>query len=406
MSAFYLYDDIAARSLEPFALTRPAGELRAGALLARERWERVLGLPCAGSVSASHLVSFDEPGAAPVVQGELPADSWLVNARALPRADRAPDAPALAVEHRLAAVRLSDTLATDALHEGAASLDGLAEGSPRSLPGWWVEFVWDYIGTLEPMLDADIRSLAAELQPVEPAGCTIIGAHPVFAEREARIEPHVVFDTQGGPVLVRTGAHVQAFTRLVGPLVVGRHSIVTSDRVAVCSIGDSCKVHGEVSNTIFLGHCNKGHDGFVGHSYLGRWVNLGAQTVTSNLKNTYSQVSLWTPEGERDTGLQFLGTMFGDHAKTGIGTPLTTGTVLGAGANVFGSRMPPKAVAPFAWGEGEPYATYELRKFLEVAARMMARRHVALTDKGRAQLSAAHQMRWTLGDAEQERHGA
>ncbi len=399
MTVFYLYDDIAARSLEPFALTRPAGELRAGALLTRERWERVLGLPCAGSVSAAHLASFDEPGAAPVVQGELPAGSWLVNARALPRADRAPEAAALAVEHRLAAVRLRDTLATDALHEGAAAFDGLAEGSARSLPGWWVEFVWDFIGTLEPMLDADIRSLAAELTPVQPAGCTILGSHPVFAERDAAIEPHVMFDTRGGPVLVRSGANVQAFTRLVGPLVVGSHSIVASDRVAVCSIGDTCKVHGEASNTIFLGHCNKGHGGFVGHSYLGRWVNLGAQTVTSNLKNTYSEVSLWTPEGERDTGLQFLGTMFGDHAKTGIGTPLTTGTVLGAGANVFGSRMPPNAVAPFAWGEGEPYETYELHKFLEVAERMMARRQVALSERCRTQLSTAHQMRWTLGDA-------
>jgi UDP-N-acetylglucosamine diphosphorylase/glucosamine-1-phosphate N-acetyltransferase len=400
MTAFYLYDDNAARSLEPFALTRPAGELRAGALLTRERWERVLGVPCAGSVSAAHLASFDEAGAAPVVRGELPAGSWLVNARALPRADRASDsgADALAVEHRLAAVRLRDRLHTEVLHEGAASLDGLAVGAPRSLPGWWVEFVWDYIGTLEPMLDADIRSLAAELRPVQPAGCTIIGDHPVFAEADAVIEPHVVFDTRGGPVLVRTLGYVQAFTRLVGPLVVGTHSVVTSDRVAVCSIGDTCKVHGEVSNTIFLGHCNKGHDGFVGHSYLGRWVNLGAQTVTSNLKNTYSQVSLWTPEGERDTGLQFLGTLFGDHAKTGIGTPLTTGTVLGAGANVFGSRMPPKAVAPFSWGEGEPYATYELRKFLEVAERMMARRHVPLTDGARAQLTEAHRMRWTLGE--------
>ena len=97
-----------------------------------------------------------------------------------------------------------------------------------------------------------------------------------------------------------------------------------------------CKVRGELSNTIFLGYSNKGHDGFVGHSYLGRWVNLGAGTITSNLKNTYGTVSLWTPDGVRDTGLQFLGTLFGDHVKTGIGLRLTTGTVLGAGANVYG----------------------------------------------------------------------
>ena len=78
----------------------------------------------------------------------------------------------------------------------------------------------------------------------------------------------------------------------------------------------------------------KGHEGFVGHSYLGRWVNLGAGTTTSNLKNTYGSVALWTPDGVRDTGLQFLGTLFGDHAKTGIGLTLTTPVPLKAVSSV------------------------------------------------------------------------
>jgi UDP-N-acetylglucosamine diphosphorylase/glucosamine-1-phosphate N-acetyltransferase len=188
---------------------------------------------------------------------------------------------------------------------------------------------------------------------------------------------------------------VHAFTRLVGPLYVGTGSSVTTDKVAASSIGDTCKVHGEMSNTIMIGHANKGHDGFVGHSILGRWVNLGAGTITSNLKNTYGTVQLWTPDGVRDTGLQFLGTLFGDHAKTGIGLTLTTGTVMGAGANVYGSRMPPKAVPPFAWGEASEFAGYHVDKFLEVAERMMARRHVTLSDGARRQLRASYAARWT-----------
>ena len=138
-----------------------------------------------------------------------------------------------------------------------------------------------------------------------------------------------------------------------------------------------------------LGHTNKGHDGFVGHSYMGRWVNLGAGTTTSNLKNTYGTVALWTPDGVRDTGLQFLGTMFGDHAKTGIGLKLNTGTVLGAGANVY-DAMPPKYVPPFSWGGGAPYAAYDADKFVQVAARAMGRRSVALGDDARATLTAAY----------------
>jgi hypothetical protein len=97
-----------------------------------------------------------------------------------------------------------------------------------------------------------------------------------------------------------------------------------------------------------------------------------------------------------NTGMQFLGTMFGDHAKTGIGTSLTTGTVLGAGANVYGAQSPPKAVPPFAWGSAPPYAVYQLDKFLEVAERVMARRQVALTDCARRQLAASHGARWSV----------
>jgi UDP-N-acetylglucosamine diphosphorylase/glucosamine-1-phosphate N-acetyltransferase len=205
----------------------------------------------------------------------------------------------------------------------------------------------------------------------------------------------VFFDVTGGPILIREGATVQAFTRLVGPCVVGRHSQVGADRIAASSIGDSCKVHGELSTSILLGHSNKGHDGFVGHSYLGRWVNLGAGTITSNLKNTYGSVSLWTPAGIRDTGLQFLGALIGDHAKTGIGVRLTTGSVIGAGANVFGGDVMPKVVPPFAWGDAPPFTTHELGKFLVTAERMMQRRGISLDDRMRAQLSAAHVTRWS-----------
>jgi hypothetical protein len=118
-------------------------------------------------------------------------------------------------------------------------------------------------------------------------------------------------------------------------------------------------------------------------------------TTTSNLKNTYGPVQLWTPTGVRDTGQQFLGTLFGDHSKTGIGTTLNAGTVVGAGANIFGSGFPPKAVPPFAWGDSEPYDTYDVAKFLAVAERVMARRHVELGEGARKQLAEAHRSRWS-----------
>ena len=136
---------------------------------------------------------------------------------------------------------------------------------------------------------------------------------------------------------------------------------------------------------MFLGYANKSHDGFVGHSVVGHWVNLGAMTTTSNLKNTYGPVRLEIAGERIETGRQNLGTLFGDHAKTAIGTMLATGTVVSAGANVFGAPTPPKYVPPFAWGaEGAERLTRE--GFLRVAERVMIRRNVPLTADRRRSL--------------------
>ncbi|MES2176426.1 MAG: putative sugar nucleotidyl transferase [Gemmatimonadota bacterium] len=402
MSAVYLYDDACARTFEPFALTRPAGEMRAGALLVRERWAMALGNPVAGHVTAPHLAGFEEPGSAPVITtGVIPRGSWLANARFAPAIVPVGEPDELIAGEKLVAVRLANDVDVSHLLDGTANIGTFAYRSETihevaSGHGWWMREVWDYVGQLVEMLQHDLPILGASMSSALPAGSFATGEHSLYVEEGAVVEPSVFFDLTAGPVLLRAGSHVQAFTRLVGPLHVGKDSTVTGDRIASSSIGDVCKVHGELSNTIFIGHANKGHDGFVGHSILGRWVNLGAGTITSNLKNTYGTVTLWTPDGVRDTGLQFLGTMFGDHAKTGIGLRLTTGSVLGTGSNVYGSEMPPKVVAPFSWGEAGAFSEYRLDKFLDVAARMMSRRHITLSATGRRQLAASHGARWTV----------
>ena len=405
MTAIHLYDDARARRFEPFALTRPAGELRAGALLVRERWSIALGAPVAGHLTSAHLAGFDEPGAVAVLDsGEVPAGSWVANARYLPALVRIATDDTTLVDDGVVAIRLREAIPVSRFGDGRLDLASLApSGETRQVPepGWWAHDVWDYVRHLVPMLERDIprlgATLATTMSTTLPPGAILVGEHPVYIEQGADVEPAVCLDTSAGPILVRAGSHIHAFTRLVGPLYVGEGSSVTADRVAASSIGDTCKVHGELSNSIFTGHANKGHDGFVGHSILGRWVNLGAGTITSNLKNTYGTVQLWTPDGIRETGLQFLGTLFGDHAKTGIGLTLTTGTVLGAGANVYGSQMPPKAVAPFAWGEAGRFAEYRADKFLDVAERMMGRRHVTMSGAMRRQLLASHAARWSAG---------
>lgn len=391
-----LFDDARARRFEPFSTTRPLAEMRAGAVLQRERWQRVLGVPGMGFVSAPHLDGFEEGDAPPFHHHDIPAGTWLVNSRAVPILEAVHGTPAVVmIGQQVAAVRLAAPVPPQRLQIPEFTLAQLLPetGPLAEIPGGWIEQPWDLVSQLQAQLQSDIPLLAAGLDAhaLGPSDATILGGHAVFVEDRVMIEPLVVFDTSAGPVLLRRGATVHAFSRVVGPCVVGCDSVVLGGRVSGCSIGDVCRVHGEISASIMVGHANKGHDGFVGHSVLGRWVNLGAGSTTSNLKNTYGTVSLWTPDGVRDTSLQFLGTLFGDHAKTGIGLRLTTGTVIGAGANVF-DGMPPKAVAPFSWGSGVPYDAFAIDKFVTMAERMMARRQVPLSEGARAWWRRVHAM--------------
>lgn len=395
MTIFVLYDDEKARALQPFALTRPAGELLAGAALTRERWARALKAKCGGFVGAPHLAGFAEFNAPPAATGELAAGTWLVNARCAPELAEltlTKSTRVITCRGIIAAVRLSKAVPVSVLADGRPALDRFAAGTKQTATGWWLEAAWDLIRYLSEMLASDATRLIP--RTAKRGALKVTGRGKAHVEAGATIEPYVVADTRAGPVLVRRGAVVQSFTRLVGPCVIGEGATVVAGRIAASSVGPHAKVCGELSVSILIGHANKSHDGFVGHSVIGRWANLGAGTITSNLKNSYGEVSAWTPAGLRPTGLQFLGALIGDHVKLGIGTRLTTGSLVGAGANVFGSRMPPKAVPPFAWGDGESWETFDPTRFAEVATRVMARRGVAFTARDAAHWRSIFDARW------------
>lgn len=396
-----VYDDAIARRFEPFALTRPMGEVRAGAELVRHRWECAARTTTAGFIGAPHLAAFAEFDAPQAVAEPIAAGTIVVNSRCAPALDASIDASLEGADYwtcegRVAAARLATPLDPRRLADGTFDLEALTHGTGAELRGWWIDAVWDITGRLASMLAADIAVLAAGTDD-PPAHVAVLGGHGAHAERGAYFEPYVLIDTTDGAVLVRRGARIAAFTRLVGPCVIGEEVQVLGGKVRGCSIGGHSRVHGELSGTVIIGHSNKAHDGFVGNSAIGRWVNLGAGTVTSNLKNSYGEVSLWTPHGVTRTGETFLGSYIGDHAKLGIGTRLTTGSVIGAGANLFGTAMPPKFVPPFAWGDAPPFDEFDAEKFLDVAARVMARRNVELGDGGRRTLRAAWERRGASG---------
>jgi UDP-N-acetylglucosamine diphosphorylase/glucosamine-1-phosphate N-acetyltransferase len=385
-SPVYLYDDPAdlARFL-PFSASRPIGELRYGAHLLRERWDFAGFGPVAGHLASPHLADFHEDDAPPVVLAPGRRGIFLRSAFVL--AAEAGDA-ALGADGD--GVRLVDSagntvgaaVAADRAWTGPAGIP--ADWPTMVLPGKLLGGVWDIIADLLPVLREDLANEAVRQGEPDvrlPAGCTVLGdAEDLLLDRAAIIEPMVVLDTRGGPIWIQAGAEIRSFSRLTGPLVIGRGTRIVGGQLRESSIGPMCIVHGELSNSIFLGYANKSHDGFLGHSIVGRWANLGAGTITSNLKNTYGPIRLTLGSERIDTGMTFLGSLIGDHVKTAIGTMLPTGCVIGTGANLFGTKRPDAAVPAFAWGSDEPGRRLACRMFLQTAARVLPRRQVEFDD--------------------------
>jgi UDP-N-acetylglucosamine diphosphorylase/glucosamine-1-phosphate N-acetyltransferase len=375
-----------ADGLAPITTARPLAEVRVGARLVRERWAAALDVTVAGVIAARRLSGFEEPGSVRVLQDEDVLDAGTI----IGTSSFAPSLQPVARGE-------NDTWTFDGSVVAAALSRATTVGEVRAvgivpgaisgpLDGWRLAHTWDVIRHLPAMLAADTLQIARAELPSDtlPDDVRVLGDYPVRIASSATIDPFVVLDATQGAILIGEHAVIGSFSRINGPFVLGSHSQWATGIGRTVSVGDHCKVSGEVSVAILCGHANKGHDGFLGHSYLGRWTNLGAGTTTSNLKNTYGTVSL---HGE-ETGMQFLGSILGDHAKTGILTRLTTGSSIGPGANVISDDVVPSVVPAFAWGSRG--VRYDRERFFETAARAMARRQVVMSASMRACLERVY----------------
>jgi UDP-N-acetylglucosamine diphosphorylase/glucosamine-1-phosphate N-acetyltransferase len=212
-------------------------------------------------------------------------------------------------------------------------------------------------------------------------GVHLLGRSDIYIGEGARVSPGVVLDAEEGPIYIGKQARVFPQATIIGPVSVGEKSWIKvgAQIYEHTSIGPLSKVGGEVEGTIIHGYSNKQHGGFLGHAYVGAWVNLGADTNNSDLKNNYGNVRVTMGDKQIDTGMQFVGLTMGDHSKSAINSMFNTGTVVGASSNIFGSGFPPKYVPSFSWGAaGETFTTFSVDKAIEVAKRVMSRRGITL----------------------------
>ncbi|MBS1515211.1 MAG: hypothetical protein JSS63_09275 [Bacteroidetes bacterium] len=231
-----------------------------------------------------------------------------------------------------------------------------------------IEYAWDTLRHLEEELKRELHFLCKDSNTL---------THP-----KAKVAPIVILDDSQGKIYVSEHAVIEPFSYIKGPCFIGKNALVKSGSkiYGPVSIGEGSRVSGEISGCIFHARVNKQHDGFVGNSYFSEFVNLGADTVTSNLKNNYSKVRAKLFKKEYETDLQFLGSIIGDHTKIGINTMLNTGTVIGAFANIAGGGFPEKFVDSFSWYIiGKKPVKYKIPDALKTAEIVMTRRGMKMT---------------------------
>lgn len=392
-----VFDD-GTTELSPLTDFRAVFDVRTGALTTLERHEADLGL---------HVSALYVPAALAPLTGER-HDVWinrldaeegdylLVNGGCplLPEEVRTLESGTAlyAPEGQLIAARVPRAHAHRLLTgEHADSLGGIqvVNAESHTLLGR----PWEVIAALDAAIRFDLDLIARHRKrgPI-PEGVTVIGsAEQVFLHPDATVYPGVVFNVEEGPVAISSGSEVMPGAVVFGPSSIGRDCVVHPNTIVrgQTSVGAHCKIAGEVAACIFQGYANKAHEGFLGHSFVGEWVNFGAGTNGSNLLNTYTQISASaTPGGAKKepTGQTFLGAIIGDHVKFAILSKISTGTVLHAGSMFAVSGFISGCVGGFTWATDRGENQYKFDRWLDTMRVVMSRRGL---EPGQAYLERA-----------------
>lgn len=390
-----LFEDQGAEKFSPLALTRPVFELVCGRESLRRRLQRWF--------PDAELGAWIRPWLADVYAEDQPSihvnePNWLaqgpvllVNGRWLPDRRLTPldfvTHQAGLLEGNPAWVLLTaEEAASVAAVDPAIAAWQLAATRPI-LPttGSWLEYPWDLVSNNARQLVRDFEDEGVSQKP-ELEHVQVLGdPSDVYVSAQALIDPYVVIDTRTGPVSIDRDAKIQSFTRIEGPCHIGRGTQIFRALIrGGTTIGEHCRVGGEVEESVLHGFVNKYHEGFLGHSYVCPWVNLGAMSCTSDLKNDYSSVKVPLQGALVETGLQKVGTFFGDHSKAALDSMFNTGSSIGVMAMALtGGRLLPRHIPSFStvmYGEPGPHATLDAS--IETARLVMTRRGQTLTDKG------------------------
>ncbi|HZV07312.1 MAG TPA: putative sugar nucleotidyl transferase [Gemmataceae bacterium] len=390
-----VFEDAGVKNLYPLTLTRPAFDLRCGAVTLLQRMERCLPERVSFALVRSELTDLCRANHPHMQMREFASQEahaqtnlvLLVNARWLAPADRFvfPKEPAVgcADEQVVYAVVPAAELRGLSLSNLSWRLAEWRDTLPnRPVVGRLIDYPWELVELNGAALEDDYR-LWPRGDVSEPRGAALTGpAERCLAAHSAEIEPMVHIDTRKGPVLIDDGAVVQSFSRIEGPCYIGTETRVMGAHIHGGSFGPQCRIGGEVESSIVLGYSNKAHEGFLGHSYVGEWVNLAAGTQTSDLRTDYRTIRMTIEGRSVDTGLLKIGSFIGDHTKTSLNTLFNTGSLIGVfGQLLGGGGLLPRFLPSFCrYGHGKLHEQTDLREMFNTAQVMMGRRQREWTE--------------------------
>lgn len=392
-SSVIVFEDYGWQRLLPLVYFRAVFELRCGmgtlldrvARIAAASDTRVDGIWCRQSLASVHSEQGMSGVSRPTAGGDL-----LINGRGLWNA--LPSAPELdgpwvgtAGPHEsVACIQVDEELALLLSPEvmlDEVRLRGALAGLPRvdvSADVTLMDWPWNLVHANEQALIGDwetrLESTSTADHSRDP-GVYLLAPESIWIGEQTRIKPCVVIDAEKGPVWIGRNVTILPHSYVQGPAYIGDGSLLQPGAVvhAGTTIGPMSKVGGEIEGSIIQGFSNKQHDGFLGHSYVASWVNIAADCINSDLKNTYGKVRVPINGKEVDTGEMFVGMFVGDFSKAGINVSFPTGAVIGFCSSVFASQSP-KFVPSFAWLNRDEVDRFDVRRGLEVARKVMGRR--------------------------------
>lgn len=387
------YEDRNAEALNPLALLRPVFELVCGQFCLRERLLRRWTVTEWGAFVRRSLHEAYREAQPEARINDIPwlsrGPTLLLNGRWLPTLGSLANIDpqdagfvgttlAYLTLDPLEAPLLSEETWDDALMQIACSRRQVqASGRLAAYP-------WDLVNHNAEQLADDFRLRRYGLPQIgfAPHIALLGPLDQIYVDSAARVDPFVVLDARNGPVSIESGAVVGPFTHLQGPChIAGGTRLFRAQVRAGTTIGPDCRVGGEIEACILHGRVNKYHTGFLGHSYICPWVNLGALSTNSDLKNDYSDVRV--PVGDKlvESGIAKVGCFVGDHTKTGLGSLFNTGSSIGVMCMILpDGQLLPKHIPSFScmW-HGELSDAWPLERSLEAARVVMERRNRELT---------------------------